>query len=205
MTVAPTSACLLLVEGDDDKHVVEHLVRIQSAMPGFETQTKGGFDNVVAAIGPEINVSGRRALGILVDANEDPRARWRLLREILKDKGIGTPSGPKANGIVLAGKPQIGIWMMPDNNSPGELENFIEKLIPPKDPVWAMACNFIDAIPESQRKFSDNKQVKAKVRAWLATRARPRHMGEAIGKGDLSSNEPIALALVDWLRKVFTI
>ena len=94
---------------------------------------------------------------------------------------------------------------MPDNRSPGELENFIEKLIPPNDHVWKMACQFIDAIPERERKFPQHKRTKAQVRAWLATRTRPRHMGEAIGKGDLTVTEPIAASLAAWLLKLFSV
>ena len=173
-------------------------------MPEFETVAKGGLQRLVDAIGPEINVSGRSVLGILVDANDNPQKRWQLLQRKLKEKGIVAPAAPERNGTVVEGIPRIGIWIMPDNQSPGELEDFIERLVPSSDPVWKMASDFIDAIPDSQRKFPENKQVKAKVRAWLATRARPRNLGEAIGKGDLSVSEPIARALANWLRILFT-
>ena len=199
------SRCLLLVEGDDDKHVVEHLVRAQSAMPNFETRAKGGFDNVVAAIGPEIKSPGRIALGVMVDANQDPKSRWQSIRAHLANQGITAPKAPKRHGTVIDRRPRIGVWMMPDNRSPGELENFIEELIPPNDHVWQMACRFIDAIPERERKFPQHKRTKAQVRAWLATRTRPRHMGEAIRTGDLKVTEPIAASLAAWLQKLFSV
>ena len=202
---ASPSACLLIVEGDDDEHVAAHLARANSAMPVFRTRVTRGFPNLLAAIGPEIKSPGRLALGMMVDANEDPQARWRSLRGRLKEENITLPDAPKRNGTIVEAGPRIGLWMMPDNQSPGELEDFIEKLIPPDDPVWKMACQFIDAIPDSERKFPGHKQTKAKVRAWLATRERPRQFGEAISKGDLPVSAPIAIALADWLRNLFTV
>ena len=162
VTAASPSACLLIVEGDDDEHVAAHLARANSAMPFFRTRVTRGFPGLLAAIGPEIKSPGRLALGMMVDANEDPRGRWRSLRGRLGEEGVTLPDAPERNGTIVEAGPRIGIWMMPDNQSSGELEDFIEKLIPPDDPVWKMACQFIDAIPDSERKFPGHKQTKAK-------------------------------------------
>ena len=67
---------LLLVEGPDDHHVVRHLRDTHPDMPDFKISARNGFPNLKDAISPEIKVSGRTALGILVDANDDLNARW---------------------------------------------------------------------------------------------------------------------------------
>ncbi len=191
------------MEGDDDKHVVEHLTRCHPDMPIFETKARGGIEHVLNAIVPELKAPGRIALGIVVDANDDPKKRWQSICKHLRREGIRAPRTPRKGGAVLHGAPRIGIWLMPDNQKEGELEDFVKELIPANDPVWKMACQFIDNIPESERKFSAHKTTKASVRAWLATRKKPRHLGEAIGAGDLPVGVPVAISFADWLKRVF--
>ena len=92
---------------------------------------------------------------------------------------------------------------MPDNLSPGELEDFIYKLIPEDDPIWPRTNQYIKNIPSKDRKFTDRKEHRAKIHAWLATRKKPRRMGAAIGAGDLDSSAPIAQDFYKWLHLLF--
>ena len=93
---------------------------------------------------------------------------------------------------------------MPDNMSPGELEDFVKVMIPcEQDPVWPLAACFIESIPVKDRKFAENKVDKAKVYAWLATRKDPPRMGSAVSAGDLDLGAELPTAFVGWLRKLF--
>ena len=105
---------------------------------------------------------------------------------------------PEAPGL-----PRVGVWRMPDNQSHGQLEDFIERLIPSNEPVWPRALDYIDCIPADDRKFKNNKVLRAKVHAWLAARQEPRQMGSAIKLGDLDASAPLAKEFVDWLRQLF--
>lgn len=92
---------------------------------------------------------------------------------------------------------------MPDNKSAGELEDFIERLMPTGDPVWPRTQNYIDGIPAAEPKFADGKILRARIHAWLAARAEPRKMGAAIGAGDLDTTALLAMQFADWLRQLF--
>ena len=92
---------------------------------------------------------------------------------------------------------------MPDNGSAGELEDFIQELLPEGDPVWPRAQRYIDDIPAAHRKFTAGKILRAQIHAWLATRKEPRKMGTAVGAGDLNATHPLATQFVDWLRRLF--
>ena len=70
------------------------------------------------------------AVGILPDANDDPEARWNALRHRLADQRFDLPERPDPDGTVIDGSPRIGIWLWPDNQEPGELENFVEAMVP---------------------------------------------------------------------------
>ena len=78
------TANVLLVEGQDDKHVVEHLCwkRFDSEPP-FSIVNREGFNRLCEAIGPELKAPGRRTVGIIVDANDDPGSRWTAVKDRL--------------------------------------------------------------------------------------------------------------------------
>ena len=138
---------LLLVEGPDDQHVVRHLwERRYRRGVSFQFAPRGGVDGVTESIRDEARVLGRQALGILVDANNDPTTRWQSIFDRLASVGIQAPATPDANGTIIAATddtPRIGIWLMPDNQSLGELEDFVAEMIPDNDPVWPLSQDYI--------------------------------------------------------------
>lgn len=197
------AARLLLVEGRDDKHVVIHLRGQHQQIPEFEVTEKESISKLVDSIPAELKVSGRIALGIMVDGNENPEARWDSITGILHSAGIDAPAAIDAAGTIIEGPPRVGIWLMPDNQSEGELEDFVSNLVPDEDPVWPRAKDYIDDIPTKDRKFKHKKRSRAILAAWLATREDPRQMGLAIKTQDLDANQPPALIFADWLRRTF--
>jgi hypothetical protein len=192
-----------LVEGPDDKHVVIHLRERSTPDCQFDISDKGGKDPLLTAIGNEVRVPGRQAVGILIDANDDVRSRWQAVVDRLVRVNITPPDSPDPSGTIIDGRPRVGIWLMPNNVSTGELEEFVEGMIPDDDPVWPLSQHYVDGIPAGDRKFRDGKILRAKVHAWLATREEPRKMGVAIKAGDLNVDALGAVQLVAWLRRLF--
>lgn len=92
---------------------------------------------------------------------------------------------------------------MPDNESSGELEDFVSSMVPVGDPVWPLSESYIDGIPAGIREFSDNKVLRATVYAWTATREQPGRMGAAIKEGDLEVNGELARKFLEWLQRLF--
>ena len=195
---------VLLVEGPDDKHTVLNLCGVSSNMPRFSILDKEGKDNLLKSVRGEILAEGRVAVGIMLDANDDLKARWRSVAGRLRDAGVRPPSAPASNGTTIKGYPRVGVWLMPDNQSFGELEDFVERLIPSNDAVWPLSQTYIDQIPKPHREFPEGKTLKAKVHAWLATREHPRQMGSAIKVGDLDIEVEVSKRFVSWLRELFS-
>ena len=196
---------LLLVEGESDEHVVDHLRRRVQTISAFEIRRAGNVSELLNAIEPEVLADGRRALGILVDADDCPASRWDELRDRLEAVEIETPASPEPGGVIVppTNGPCVGVWMMPDNRSPGELEDFVQTMIPECDPVWPKAQDYVDGIPGEHRRFRPGKALRARVYAWLATREVPGRMGAAIGAGDLDVASPSGLEFANWLRLLF--
>ena len=194
---------VLLVEGQDDKHVVRHLCNFHAGMPRFCVLDKEGIEVLLEDIGSEILAPGRKAVGILVDANDDLDARWDAVANRLREENIEVPGSPELTGTIIDSNPRVGIWLMPNNTSPGELENFISEMILDDDPVWPLSKDYIDGIPEADRKFTEKKILRAKIYAWLATREDPRQMGAAIRARDLHTDGTLSTTFANWLRQLF--
>ena len=194
---------VLLVEGQDDKHVVRQLCNRHESTPSFSISDKDNITQLLESIGPEINVSGRQAVGILVDANDDVTGRWNAIQNRLRRADIEPPLSPSPDGTIIQARPRIGIWLMPDNTSAGELEDFVAQMILTEDPVWPLSLSYIEGIPEADRKFSEKKKLRAQLYAWLATREDPRRMGLAIRARDLKVDGDLSKKFVAWLNRLF--
>lgn len=126
---------VLLVEGSTDMHVVIHICK-RASIPDFNIDLKGSVEGLLESIPNEVRVDGRAALGIMLDANDHPSNRWEAVKGRLRKVGIEPPPNPQPEGVVIdsdpsKGLPRVGVWMMPDNESPGELENFLKEMLPP--------------------------------------------------------------------------
>lgn len=196
-------AKVLLVEGQDDKHVVLHLRDRDESIPQFHIVDKEGIDNLLAAIALEVRVPGREVVGIVVDADNDPVSRWQAVASRLVRENIQIPGNSDSAGTIINGTPRIGIWIMPDNRSPGELEDFVATMIPEDDPIWPRSEAYIDGIPVTERRFSAEKVMRAKIYAWLATRNSPGRMGSAIGARELRVFSEPGISFSAWLGRLF--
>ena len=155
----------------------------------------------------DVRTPGCNAIGFLVDTDSSPTARWNGISNRLRTAGIDAPADPDANGTIIAAindMPRIGIWLMPDNQSPGELEDFVAQMIPDNDPIWPLSQDYISRIPDEHREFTENKTSTAEVYAWLATREDPRQMGAAIGARDLDIDGDLCTNFTTWLDRLFS-
>ena len=201
-----SSGNLLIVEGVDDKHVALHIWNRIGSIPSFNVFERGPVEEMLKSIEFDVRTPGCNAIGFLVDADNNPTARWDGISNRLRMAGIDSPVTPDANGTVIAATddmPRIGIWLMPDNQSHGELEDFVAQMIPDIDPVWPLSQDYISRIPNDHREFAENKTSTAEVYAWLATREDPRQMGAAIGARDLDIDGDLCTCFTDWLNRLF--
>ena len=132
---------VLLVEGQDDLHVVEHLRRRHAEieeMPPFDVLVKNNNVELLRSISGEIKTEGREVVGILIDSDNDVAARWQAVRNRLPD-GYSLADRPTLGGAVIETLPRVGVWLMPDNSSVGELEDFVSQMVPDYDLVWPRA------------------------------------------------------------------
>jgi hypothetical protein len=200
-------ASVLLVEGKDDRAVVQSLCKQHEVPIIFSVEPKEGDTKLLEGLPLELRRRGLDRLGVVLDADNDAQARWAAVRRTLQQEGYGDlPRELDVGGAVVSepDHPRFGVWIMPNNATPGMLEDFAASLIPPDDYLWAYAEAALNGIPQEHRRFRGVERVKAHVHTWLAWQEGPGSpMGQAITKGDLDANAPLAQSFVDWLRRLF--
>lgn len=201
----------LLVEGTDDEHVLRHICIGHSIPAPDEVKPSGGVDRLLRYIPLQLSLSREDGdvVGIVIDADADLNARWQSLRDIFTRAGYpNVPNQPDPNGTILEAPsgtllPKAGVWLMPDNKTPGILEDFLRFLVPDRQSaLFAHAERSVATVPE--RRFSQNDTPKAIIHTWLAWQEEPgRPYGTAITARFLDSQLPEARPLADWLRRLF--
>ena len=198
----------ILVEGEDDKYFLASIIN-RKPDPNLRVPicAHTGYSDVLKAFPLEIKVSGRKALRIILDANDDLMKRWLAVHQALNSVvDTNIPRKPKIGGTIINPSkpyPRIGIWLMPDNKSNGELEDFVINLMPTDDAVWPRAQTYINAIPTNIRKFKESKKRRAELYAWLATQELSGRIGYAIKQGDLDIEGNLTQQFVIWLKSLF--
>ena len=221
----PEPPGIILVEGQDDRHFIDQICRKNPRIFAVETETRNslqiiskenqtklhiteadGRDTLLKILSAAAKTEGRQILGVVIDADKSLRKTWTDLNDALQAAEITLPPKPPAKGLIIPEKPEltprIGIWIMPDNQSPGELEDFVLQMIPENHPAWAPAKNFIAELPRKARKFSKRKTPKAQLYAWLSTRQDPAHMGPTLRRGDLDPQTPLCRLFTAWLQRL---
>ena len=226
---------VLLVEGQDDLHVVLQLYAKTYGTPlvpdVFCIRNMGGDANLLAGMNYEIRNRNRGIVGVIVDADradetdqagDGSSRRWKMVADQLGAFGITDLQTGQAGGIIIPGKPdgaprlpdigvppRIGVWVMPDNQASGELEDFINKMIPPGITARLLAKDYIDRVlneisPDDDKgRLQERKRLRGEIHAWLATRRQPRHMGAAIEADYLNIDGELCRSFMAWLRRLF--
>jgi hypothetical protein len=209
----PTPTAYLLVEGQNDQHVVWALCEQHQLAKTFSVLTpddkkKQGIEAILEGLPLRLKVEGLHTLGILVDANHDLAARWQAVRHQLSASGYkNIPRTPPPSGLIItpAGLPRVGIWLMPNNQVPGMLEDFVAELIPTDDSLRPKAESALQDIETSQlNRYTIAHRPKALIHTWLAWQETPgMPMGQAITAQALQYNSPLARRFIEWLKLLF--
>ncbi len=201
----------LLVEGKNDQHVIWALCQQHQLPETFSVETprsREGIEALLEVLPVRLNARGLEALGVVVDADQDILARWQALRSRLTSRGyIDVPATPPASGWVSS-QPElsrVGVWLMPDNQLPGMLEDFVRHLIPPDDALRPKAEAILQEIEQANlNRYKPVHHPKALIHTWLAWQEMPgMPMGQAITAQALRHDSPTALSFVAWLKRLF--
>ena len=201
---------ILLVEGTDDEHVFKHLCGQRGVGQLDEIKPQGSVEQLLENFPVRLKESEIEVLGVVLDADTDLAGRWDALRHRLGQAGYGgVPDQPKTGGTILDPPPntllpRFGVWLMPDNQSKGILEDFLRFLVPAGSLLFNHVETSVASIPAGERRFSQLDQPKAIIHTWLAWQKAPgKPLGIAITAKFLDANVAQVDVLVAWLKALF--
>jgi hypothetical protein len=209
----------LLVEGENDLHVISALCQKHNVPETFDilhpkrsSLQADGVDQLLENFRLQLlgSAGDTKALGVVLDADDLPDQRWQQVTSVIKRVNFGyvISAHPEPNGVIISApydyRPRVGIWLMPNNVTFGELADFVSFLIPSNDKLSPYANNTLDEIERINLNLYKKKRSKAFIHTWLAWQSEPGlPMGRAITAKALSADSSIALTFVDWLNRLF--
>ncbi|OQY43527.1 MAG: hypothetical protein B6242_14525 [Anaerolineaceae bacterium 4572_78] len=181
---------VLLVEGNDDKHVIIHFLKrylnIEKVEALANIRDVGGKSNLFNEkfLGEELKSFKLQRLGIVIDSDElnpveNISANWVKLRDLMKRLGMNPPDIPNSNGVIFKFKSEydtvikVGIWVMPNNESVGAIENFLLELIPHDDEFIEHVKTCLEHVEPHAKTNRRTWLPKAQMRTWLAWQKEP--------------------------------
>lgn len=201
---------ILMVEGTSDFGVITKVWsrRFPGEAP-FGVDVRFGLSNLREAFAGALLGSEVQRLGVVVDADDAVEKRWPGFYQTLVERGYRpVPKRLPSDGLVLyrpeMNVPVVGVWVMPNNEAGGRLEDFVSMMVPAGDALWEHARTAIEEIPDHLRRFKPAHRAKAHVHTWLAWQKEPGlRLGPAVERRLLDADVPQAAAFVEWLERLF--
>lgn len=199
---------VLLVEGDTDGHVVAALAQYFQVPETFGLFTCGGDIEALQRLNALVLKTGQECVGLLIDANSDLVSRWQAVVDRLENYDYEFPAQPASEGLVLespSGRyPRLGLWLMPNNQDPGMLEDFCLDMIDPDHQKVAEEAVVL-AEDRGVANFKAAHRSKAVVHTYLAWQNEPgKPLGQSITAQALQPDQPLAERFAGWLKKLFS-
>ena len=212
------------VEGADDFHAILNLLAWNELSretlpqefprfrpPGIEDEYEDGQgkDAVLRAIETAVKANSNESVAFVLDADDDVRGRWDTVAQRLQEVGVAIGTGLDPDGFLGESSEygtRVGVWLMPDNEQPGKLEDFRKGLVDPTNPLLPHAQEATNGAKALGAAFPDAKRSKAVLHAWLAWQENPgRPYGIAIKSGYLRHDSAAAKRFVAWFRELFAL
>ena len=202
---------ILLVEGTDDEHVLKHICGNRGIPQLDEVKPHEGIINLLESLEVRLTLSEEGdIIGVVIDADTEISDRWKSIRNQVTGVGYqNVPDQPDPDGTILDPPtgtllPRLGVWIMPNNQTNGILEDFLHSLVPQPNILFDHARNSVAAIPEGERRFKQLYEPKAIIRTWLAWQKNPGlPFGKAITASFLDPNVREVDVLAAWLKRLF--
>jgi hypothetical protein len=214
----------LIVEGNDDKHVV-FAIRDQFSIPeNFEVDflkdkkqeatPTGGIEKMLKLLPLELREEGTDTLGIIVDEDFDAFTRWMKIKNLFEKFGYTLPDRPDLNGVIIEHSDKttiypikLGIWLMPDNNlQGGKIEDFLKSLVHQDNELIKISYECIAKVKQidENKRFKNKDESKALIHNWLSLQNPPgKPFGQAITSNFFDNDAELIKRFANWLKNLF--
>lgn len=202
----------LLVEGNEDKHVIKALWGSFELPIVFDMIDCKSITRLLDNLKIRLTIpQDNQIIGIVVDADVDSSSRWDAIRHRLLETGkydCKDLTLPEDGLILHSNDPEyatVGVWIMPNNKLPGMLEDFVAMLAEQDDVLMVRSDKVLTEIEsEGINKYKKVHRSKAKIHTYLAWQDEPgKPMGLSITTRVLKADNPIGRTFIEWLKKLY--
>ena len=186
---------LLLVEGRDDESFFQRIIERRNdknvqviAFNGKDNLGEFLANNLIPRLKPNPIV---KTIGVVRDADDSYERAFQSIGDSLRTAGLPPPSKPLtyAAGMLEGDAIRVVAYIMPDNNSDGDLETLCLKAVS-EAPAMACVDQYFDCLKSINH--VPRQESKARLRAFLS--ANPDNpnllIGHAIAAGVLPWDSP---------------
>ncbi len=213
---------ILLVEGESDRIFFQEMckllgldIEVKVNTPvnyGAKKDGKIAAFNLLVALMAQLADGSITHLAMVVDA-DFPDDGWGYIKTIehiknkIRNSGYDNPvvkhdglSFPHSDGLS-----NFGLWVMPDNQSEGMLEDWITMAVKNEELLLLKhAMNIVKSLPQPQ-KFKVIHRSKAEIATWMAWQRIPgQGLHTVIGENLISLESKPIMQLTNWLQHIYT-
>lgn len=203
---------LLHVEGGDDMHAIIHLMQHHGvdfdAKPRpVEIKDIGSVEKLLDSMETAVKGARHNTIGFVIDADGSVESRWQSIRARLERVDVSAPAAIPANGFI--GKCDrlqvgVGVWLMPNNERSGILEDFLRELVDTDDLLIGHAESSTETARQLGARFRDADIPKAVLHCWLAWGASPGlPFGTAFKARYFRADQPIGQRFAAWFQELY--
>lgn len=188
-----------LVEGPTDQEIVGAIAH-RLGIKNVKCESFNGNDKLLRDLTAHIKESDAASIGIIMYANKSLERRWESTYNKLSrsDLEIEIPRKPVRDGVIARHDTQcIGVWVMPDNERTGQLEDFVKEMIPESN-VWDLARDYVERVKNEDIQLK--KLSKSEVYAWLAVVDPGVRMGTAFLAGKFRFDTTTYRRFENWIK-----
>ncbi|MDE2778193.1 MAG: hypothetical protein OXI91_00750 [Chloroflexota bacterium] len=172
----------MLVEGRDEQEFFRELLRFL-AIDDIQIHAYDGKDNLGNFINNFVDVVGFdsvESIGVVQDADESAQSALQSVRSRLRNAKLPVP----LTYLQPAGETiKVQIFVMPDNESNGALENLCLAALA-EDTAMECVNEFMECLSGKGILPPENRLAKARMNSFLASRDEPdTRLGIAAAKG----------------------
>ncbi|NOS89774.1 MAG: hypothetical protein HOP34_14765 [Methylococcaceae bacterium] len=200
---------VLLTEGINDCHVISALCKHYKIPETFGLYECGSDELALKRLTALLATPEQiETIGIVIDADNPALiAKWQAVKDRLQKSGItAIQDAPGLTGTIIPstnGLPKVGVWLMPNNQIDGMLEDFCSQLAHPIGVGFAEKC-VNEAKANDVTTFIDAHKTKAVIHTFLAWQHEPgMPLGQAITTRTLNPDNALAKIFADWLTQLF--
>lgn len=204
---------VLLVEGAGDEGVIKEILN-EWNVPCPCIKACGSDAQVFQALKLYLSNPGQyKTIGVIVDADINPVGRLQRFVQVLNaskrfrldENNPLTAEGLITDGVVVDAA-RVGLWVMPDNQSHGMLEDFLAVMADTAHPELMVESESAISNIESKglQQYTPRHRPKAKIHTYLAWQKDPGStLPQAIQKHYLDVSSENARPFVSWINRLF--